>query len=205
MKDYSFLKPSNKLEIKIGEERHFCTIYYVENDEITVFLDTGKDLPECEIEINIYAPDGIYNAKSEILSGNYLGEKVFYKLSFPTNIKHSQRREYLRADIETPFHLLIKDGDEKPIMVESITKNICAKGLCFVSDRLITSYSKLSVEMLLNGKMVKTGAELVWSNPVRMDNTFKFMTALTFVDISKEDMDFVAKECRNFKPEEKAV
>lgn len=205
MKDYSFLKPSNKLEIKIGNESHFCTIYYVENEEITVFLDTGKDLPECDVEINIYAADGIYSAKSTILSGNCLGEKVFYKLAFPVNIKHSQRREYLRADIEAPFHLLIKEGNEKPIMLESTTKNLCAKGLCFVSEKLITSYSDLSVEMIVDGKMVKTKAELVWTNPVRMDNTFKFMTALTFTDISKEDMDFVAKQCRDFKPEEKAV
>ena len=205
MKDYSFLKPSNKLEIKIGDESHFCTIYYVENEEITVFLDTGKDLPECEVEINIYAQDGINNAKSRILSGNCLGEKVFYKLAFPTNIKHSQRREYLRADIETPFHLLIKDGGEKPVMVESITKNICAKGLCFVSDRLITSYSNLSVELLLDGRVIKTHAELVWSNPVRMENTFKFMTAVMFTDIVQDDMDYIAKQCRDFKPEEKAV
>ena len=205
MKDYSFFKPSNKLEIKIGDESHFCTIYYVENEEITVFLDTGKDLPECEVEINIYAQDGIYNAKSRILSGNCLGEKVFYKLAFPTNIKHSQRREYLRADIETPFHLLIKDGGEKPVMVESITKNICAKGLCFVSDRLITSYSNLSVELLLDGRVIKTHAELVWSNPVRMENTFKFMTAVMFTDIVQDDMDYIAKQCRDFKPEEKAV
>ena len=205
MKDYSFLKPSNKLEIKIGDESHFCTIYYVENEEITVFLDTGKDLPECEVEINIYAQDGIYNAKSRILSGNCLGEKVFYKLAFTTNINHSQRREYLRADIETPFHLLIKDGGEKPVMVESITKNICAKGLCFVSDRLITSYSNLSVELLLDGRVIKTHAELVWSNPVRMENTFKFMTAVMFTDIVQDDMDYIAKQCRDFKPEEKAV
>ena len=204
MKDYSFLKPSNKLEIKIGEESHFCTIYYVENEEITVFLDTGKDLPECEIEINIHAQDGIYNAKSKILSGNCLGEKVFYKLAFPTNIKHSQRREYLRADIEAPFHLFIKEGEEKPFLLESVTKNICAKGLCFISDRLITSYSNLSVELLVDGRMVKTHAELVWSNPVRMENTFKFMTALTFTDISKTDMDFIAQQCRDFKPEETA-
>lgn len=162
-------------------------------------------MPECEVEINIYAQDGIYNAKSRILSGNCLGEKVFYKLAFPTNIKHSQRREYLRADIETPFHLLIKDGGEKPVMVESITKNICAKGLCFVSDRLITSYSNLSVELLLDGRVIKTHAELVWSNPVRMENTFKFMTAVMFTDIVQDDMDYIAKQCRDFKPEEKAV
>lgn len=198
MNNYNFLKPSNKLEIKIDSESYFCTIYYVENDEITVFLDSITDLPEREVEINIYAQDGIYNAKSTILSSNCLGEKVFYKLAFPTNIKHSQRREYLRADIETEFYLKIEDQDADVQEIRSITKNICAKGLCFVADKLITAYTNAYIEIYLKGTTIKTHAELVYANPVRMDNTFKFMTAFTFTDIPKEQMDFIAKECRDF-------
>lgn len=197
MQTYSFLKPSNKLEIKIDHDVYFCTIYYIENEEITVFLDSTTDLPERDVEINIYAQDGIYNAKSTILSSNCLGEKVFYKLSFPTNIKHSQRREYLRADIKTEFYMKIED-DEDTLNINATTKNLCAKGLCFISDKLITTYSKISVELYLKGQAIQTHAELVYANPVRMDNTFKFLTAVTFTDIPKDKMDFIAKECRDF-------
>lgn len=198
MQNYSFLKPSNKLEIKVDDQSYFCTIYYVENEEITVFLDSVTDLPEKDVEINIYAQDGIYNAKSTILSSNCLGEKVFYKLTFPTNIKHSQRREYLRADINAEFCLVVEEIGEESKKISSVTKNICAKGLCFIADHLITTYKNIYVEIYLKDEVIKTHAELVYANPIRMDNTFKFLTAVTFTDISKDKMDFIAKECRNF-------
>ncbi len=198
MQSYNFLKPSNKLEIKIADESHFCTIYYVENEEITVFLDTVAELPEVEIEVNIYAPDGIYNANSKIVSSNCLGEKVFYKLAFPTNIRHSQRREFLRADIETGFYIKVENDYVDKTEANAVTKNLCAKGLCFVSDTLITNYKKIYIELILKERIIKTHAELVYSSPLRVDNAFKFLTALSFTDISKDDMDFIAGECREF-------
>ena len=199
MENYSFLKPSNKLEIILDGKSYFCTIYYVENDKLTVFFEKQTQLPEKEIEINIYAEDGIYNATSRILSSNYLNETTFYMLSFPSNIKHSQRREFLRADIETDFSLTLRlDGTEVDKIV-SITKNICAKGLAFIADRQMSAYTDMEAELYLEGKIIRTHAELVYSNPVRVDNTFKFLTAVTFTDISKEEMNFITLQCMKFK------
>ncbi len=199
MDTYSFLQPSNKLEIIVDGKSYFCTIYYVENDKLTVFFEKQTDLPEKEIEINIYSEDGIYNATSRILSSNYLNETTFYMLSFPSNIKHSQRREYLRANIETDFSMkVILDGTEVE-EIHSITKNICAKGLAFIADRQMSAYTTLEVELLLDGKSIKTQAELVYSTPIRVNNTFKFMTAVTFTTISKEAMNFITLQCMKFK------
>lgn len=199
MDSYKFLKPSNKLEIILDGKSYFCTIYYVENEKLTVFFDQQTDLPEKEIEINIYSEDGIYNATSRILSSNYLNETTFYMLSFPSNIKHSQRREYLRADIHTDFALTLEfDGTEIDKIIAQ-TKNICAKGLAFISDKQMGAYTKLEVELYLEGKTIKTTAELVYSNPIRVNNTFKFLTALTFTDISKEEMNFITLQCMKFK------
>ena len=36
---FNFLKPSNKLEIIVDNKSYFCTIYYVENEKLTVFFD----------------------------------------------------------------------------------------------------------------------------------------------------------------------
>lgn len=199
MDSYKFLKPSNKLEIILDGKSYFCTIYYVENEKLTVFFDQQTELPEKEIEINIYSEDGIYNATSRILSSNYLNETTFYMLSFPSNIKHSQRREYLRADIHTDFALTLEfDGTEIDKIIAQ-TKNICAKGLAFISDKQMGAYTKLEVELYLEGKTIKTTAELVYSNPIRVNNTFKFLTALTFTDISKEEMNFITLQCMKFK------
>ena len=199
MDKYSFLKPSNKLEIIVNNKSYFCTIYYIDNEKITVFFDNQTELPEKEIEINIYAEDGIYNATSRILSSNYLNETTFYMLSFPSNIKHSQRREYLRANIETDFALIINfDGTEVDKII-SVTKNICAKGLAFIADKQLGAYTSLDVDLFLAGKEIKTKAELVYSTPIRVDNTFKFLTAVTFTTISKEEMNFITLQCMKFK------
>lgn len=199
MDKFSFLKPSNKLEIILDNKSYFCTIYYVENEKLTVFFDKQTDLPEKEIEINIYAQDGIYNATSRILSSNYLNETTFYMLSFPSNIKHSQRREYLRADIETDFAMKVYFDGQEIEKIISTTKNICAKGLAFIADRQMGAYSNLEVDLFLAGKEIKTQAELVYSTPIRVDNTFKFLTAVTFTSISKEEMNFITLQCMKFK------
>ena len=199
MNNYSFLKPSNKLEIILDDKSHFCTIYYVENEKLTVFFDKHTELPEKEIEINIYAEDGVYSATSRILSSNYLNETTFYMLSFPSNLKHSQRREYLRADIETDFAMKVMLEGTQVGKIISTTKNICAKGLAFVSDRQIGAYSSLEVDLFLAGKEINTNAELVYSIPIRVDNVFKFLTAVTFTTISKEEMNFITLQCMKFK------
>lgn len=199
MNKYNFLKPSNKLEIILDNNSYFCTIYYVENDKLMVFFDKHTELPEKEIEVNIYAEDGIYSATSRILSSNYLNETTFYMLSFPSNIKHSQRREYLRADIETDFALKVMLEGTQVEKIISTTKNICAKGLAFVSDKQMSAYSNLEVDLFLAGKEIQTNAELVYSMPIRVDNTFKFLTAVTFTTISKEEMNFITLQCMKFK------
>jgi pilZ domain len=171
----------------------------VENDKLTVFFDKQTELPEKEIEINIYAQDGVYNATSRILSSNYLNETTFYMLSFPSNIKHSQRREYLRADIETDFAMTVEFEGTQVDRIIATTKNICAKGLAFISDKQMNAYTKLDIELFLAGKQINTHAELVYSNPIRINNSFKFLTAVTFTDISKEEMNFITLQCMKYK------
>ena len=151
MDSYSFLKPSNKLEIIVDDRSYFCTIYYVENEKLTVFFDRQTELPEKEIQVNIYAEDGIYSATSRILSSNYLNETTFYMLSFPSNIKHSQRREYLRADIQTDFALTVSFEGTQVDKIISTTKNICAKGLAFVADKQMSAYTNIEVELKMDG------------------------------------------------------
>ncbi len=196
---YNFLKPSNKLEIILDGKSYFCTIYYVENDKLTVFFDRQTELPEKEIEINIYAEDGIYNATSRILSSNYLNETTFYMLSFPSNIKHSQRREFLRADIETDFVITLSFDGTQVDTIRSITKNICAKGIAFIADKQMSAYTDMEVELYLDGHVIRSHAELVYSNPIRIEHSFKFLTAVTFTDISKEEMNFITLQCMKFK------
>lgn len=187
------------MEIIVDNKSYFCTIYYVENEKLTVFFDKQTELPEKEIEINIYSQDGIYNATSRILSSNYLNETTFYMLSFPSNIKHSQRREYLRAEIEADFAMRVMfDGQEFEKIIAT-TKNICAKGLAFIADKQMGAYTELEIALFLAGKEINTKAELVYCTPIRINNAFKFLTAVTFTDITKEEMNFITLQCMKFK------
>ena len=199
MKKYNFLKPSNKLEIIIDEKSYYCTIYYVEDDILTVVADENIELPEQNVDINIYAEDGVYNAVSRIVSVSELGGQYFYRLSFPVNIRYSQRREFLRANIETDFILSVKFDNEEVDRIEATTKNLCAKGLCFVASKQIKTYSSLDVILFLEGRQINTRGEIVYINPVRIDNAFKFLTAVTFLDISQEEMNFITLQCMKFK------
>lgn len=199
MKNYNFLKPSNKLEIIIDEKSYYCTIYYVEDDILTVVADENIELPEQNVDINIYAEDGVYNAVSRIVSVSELGGQYFYRLSFPVNIRYSQRREFLRANIETDYILSVKFDNEEVDRIEATTKNLCAKGLCFVASKQIKTYSSLDVILFLEGRQINTRGEIVYINPVRIDNAFKFLTAVTFLDISQEEMNFITLQCMKFK------
>ena len=185
MNKYNFLKPSNKLEIILDNNSYFCTIYYVENDKLTVFFDKHTELPEKEIEVNIYAEDGIYSATSRILSSNYLNETTFYMLSFPSNIKHSQRREYLRADIETDFALKVMLEGTQIEKIISTTKNICAKGLAFVVASLggYNAGSKVAEKFVDEYRSSKTKTSIT-NNEIK--SSFPIEDGLTKAEIFTE-------------------
>ena len=136
---------------------------------------------------------------SRIVSVSELGGQYFYRLSFPVNIRYSQRREFLRANIETDFILSVKFDNEEVDRIEATTKNLCAKGLCFVASKQIKTYSSLDVILFLEGRQINTRGEIVYINPVRIDNAFKFLTAVTFLDISQEEMNFITLQCMKFK------
>ena len=111
----------------------------------------------------------------------------------------SQRREYLRANIETDFSLTVNFDNEILDQFIATTKNICAKGLAFVSDKQMGAYTSLDVEIFLAGKHINTKAEMVYSTPIRVNNSFKFLTALTFTTISTEEMNFITLQCMKYK------
>lgn len=199
LQNYNFLKPSNKLEIIIGEKSYYCTIYYVEDDIVTVIADENITLTEQNADINIFAEDGVYNAISRIVSVNELNGQLFYRLSFPVEIKYSQRREFLRANIETDFILSIKFDGEEIERIETKSKNLCAKGLCFIADKPLRTYTEIDLTLFLQEKQITTKCEVVYSNPVRINNTFKYLTAVTFLDITQEEMNFITLQCMKFR------
>lgn len=182
-------------------QKIFCTVKSIEHDRIIldannqknkgIFAQQGDDF-----NLHIYTENGIYSATSKIMQVTKGTVNTEYVIAYPANSKHSQRREYFRADISAPFKLHIQMADEsKTIVITSKTKNICGKGMSYVSDTVFPAHKLIEVELFFLDKVIKTQAELVYSKQIVINNRPKFIHAFTFTTINKNGIDFIVKKC----------
>lgn len=157
-----------------------------------VFAKEGYDL-----KLYIYTDNGIYSATSKILSVSKGLLNTEYTIAYPTNSKHSQRREFFRADLNIDFKLKVirSDDSTQTEIIEQKTKNICGKGMCYVAEYVFPEHESLEVELDFDGTKIHTLARLVYSKPFFAMNRQKFIHAFTFTTIDQKDIDFIVKKC----------
>lgn len=177
----------------------FCDVKTIEHDRIIISASNKKNKNVHanvgdELKIHIYTDNGIYSAVSRVLSVNKSGTSTEYVIAYPANSKHSQRREYFRADIAVNFKLAIINEDNS-LLVEAKTKNICGKGMCYISDKPFPNYESIEVDLFFPERTINTLASLVYSKPMVVGNRPKFIHAFTFTNISKNNIDFIVKKC----------
>lgn len=187
-----------------------CTVKSIENDRLViaannkknkdVFAEVGVDL-----KLYIYTDNGIYSSDSKVLElfkGSFTTE---YTISYPTQSKHSQRREYFRADIHVDFVMkVVTDNEQDEVdTISGKAKNICGKGLSFLSKKPFPAYDSIDVRLLFPDKSILTSAELVYSRPTQVNNKLMFIHAFTFTDISRYDIDYIVKKCFLFQLDHK--
>lgn len=183
-------------------QKIICNVKSIENNSIVlnannkankdIFAEVGS-----ELKLHIYTEMGIYSAASKILLVDQGILNTEYVIAYPTNSKHSQRREYFRADLQIDFKIKIiidKQTDEN-ILIEGKTKNICGKGMSFVYDKDISEYETMQVELLFKEKKIKTSASPVYSKQIIAGNKPKHIIAMKFNDIHLKDIDFIIKQC----------
>lgn len=204
---YSEFKDFKSFEVVFNNQngelqKIICNVIRIEHDRI--FLDANNQKNEGvsakagdEFKLHIYTENGIYSATSKIIQVTPGAVNTEYVIAYPANSKHSQRREYFRADIELPFRMTIisKDGSNTPISVTSKTKNICGKGMSYIADTVFPESSLIEVELNFVDKLVTTQAELVYSKQILVNNRPKFVHAFTFTTINKANIDFIVKKC----------
>lgn len=180
----------------------FCTVKSIENDNI--ILDANNEKNDnliaqigTELKLHIYTENGIYSATSKVLSLTKGLMNTEYIISYPTNSKHSQRREYFRADMDIEFKMQITTNSEpkETFHIAAKTRNICGKGMSFVYDREFSAYSSAQIELLFREKSIRTSASLVYSKQIVMGSKPKYILAFNFNDISSKDIDFIVKKC----------
>lgn len=179
--------------------RLFCDVKTIEHDKIIISASNKKNKNVTakigdELKIHIYTDNGIYSAVSRVINVSKIGANTEYVITYPSNSKHSQRREYFRADIAVDFKLTSIIA-ETPVNIESKTKNICGKGMCFISDKPFPEHESIEIELFFKERIITTLASLVYSKPIVVGSRPKFIHAFTFTNISKNNIDFIVKKC----------
>lgn len=204
---YSEFKDFKSFEVVFrnqdGElQKIFCTVKSIEHDRIILDANNQKNKgifaqQDDEFNLHIYTENGIYSATSKIMQVSKGTINTEYVIAYPANSKHSQRREYFRADILVPFKLSIhtEEESETTVVIASKTKNICGKGMSFVSDKAFPEHNLIELELTFSEKVITTQAELVYSKQIVINNRPKFIHAFTFTTINKNGIDFIVKKC----------
>lgn len=198
--EVTFYNDNNELQ------KMFCNVKSIENSSIiidadnaqnkNVFAKVGDDL-----KLYIYTENGIYSATSKVLLANKGVFVTEYIISYPANSKHSQRREYFRADLNINFKMnvsMASDSDSdssSDFVIESNTRNICGKGMSYLADSQFPEYDVIAIDLFFNEKTVNTLAKLVYSKQIIVGNKPKFIHAFTFTNIFPKDIDFIVKKC----------
>lgn len=182
-------------------QKLICSVKSIENNSVIITASNEKNKNVFasvgdELKLYIYTENGIYSAASKIILATKNLLSTEYVISYPTNSKHSQRREYFRADLPINFNMeIISDKKEEKRVISSITRNICGKGMSFISKDPFLDYSVINLELNFEDKKVSTIAELVYSKAIRGVNATKYIHAFTFVSISQKNIDFIVKKC----------
>lgn len=179
-----------------------CNVKSIENNTI-VLVSNNKQNENIfakagdELKLYIYTENGVYSATSKVLLANKGLLSTEYIISYPANSKHSQRREYFRADISVDFkmHILGPSESGANIVINSKTKNICGKGLSYVADSSFPEHNSIEINLILDGRNINTLGKLVYSKQIVVAGKPKFVHAFTFTNISQRDIDFIVKKC----------
>jgi len=205
----NYLNKIKRFEISFGQKRYYCDIIAISDDKIRVTypIYQGKS-PQLnisdKIDVFLYCEGGIYSAQTEVLVLEYEpdGAKIM-EISYPKEVKHSQRREYLRAKIEAPYLLkcTLENGENRTF--EGNCRNICGKGVNFLLKEQLKECVSAQIELKVNGRKILSSAQLVYSQPILTGEALSFSTAFILTSIDNDDMEHIIKECFLFQLQER--
>lgn len=203
---YNQFKDFKSIEVAfVNEEKRlhkiYCSVKSIENNRIVLdannqrnrntFAKVGDDL-----KLNIYTESGVYTSSSKIILVTKGIINTEYVISYPAESKHSQRREYFRADLPIKIKVFIESENPSALtMHEGVTRNICGKGLSVLSNSMIENYKSIEIKLYFDEQTIETHAELVYTKQVIVHNKPKFVHAFMFTDIDKRSVDFIVKKC----------
>ncbi len=182
-------------------KRLICRLQGIENDRIIVHVDNNKNhnvfaKVNDSVQMNIYTELGVYSASSKVLSIDKELTITKYEIELPEYSRHSQRREYFRADINVKFLMNVTNMSNKTISIKGQTKDICGNGMSYISDEAFSNYSNIDLALFFDNRTVNLKVDLVYSRPQIVNSVCtKFINAFTFSEIAEKDIDFIVQQC----------
>jgi c-di-GMP-binding flagellar brake protein YcgR len=200
-KDFKSFEVVFKGEDEI-EHKLFCAVKSIESNQLLITADNEENHnivanEGVDLKLYIYTEFGIYSSTSKIISATHNEKFSEYIIAYPANSKHSQRREYFRADLNIDFHLEItpKESPEKIIKINSKTRNLCGKGMSYISNSKFPEYELIELTLHFAERNIETSATLVYSKQIVEGNKPKFIHAFSFNTITSKDIDLIVKKC----------
>ena len=196
---FIFIKEQQKVELIFdGDRRIYGTIISVIGDRVTIVTEQKINVKIAQpVEVNTYSENGVYSGQSHIISYVSENNKRSIIINYPKEIKHSQRREYLRANISTNFELTITN-DENQEIISGKTRDICGKGLSFFYEKPLSQFSKYNVKIKYKGKEIISSCQLVYTRVTIEKGKPKFVNAFVMTGITVDDIKFLVEECISY-------
>ena len=196
---FIFIKEQQRVELIFDKDRRiYGIISSVFGDKVTIITEQKPILHKNQpLEINTYSENGVYCGGSKVLDYKWEYKKRIITIEYPNEIKHSQRREYLRANIKAKFELTTFD-EEKQTVINGETRDICGKGISFYYERPLSQFSKYNVKIKLKNKEIFSTCQLVYTKVAIADMKPMFVNAFVLTGITLDDTKFISDLCMEY-------
>lgn len=194
--EFSFTDSHGVLQKIVG------SIKLVENEHIIIIANIRRNKKKFaksgnEINVYIYAENGVFKAVSKIIDVFIGVASIEYVISPLEKSQHFQRREYFRErmSIEANITMITKSPQLNDYMIFTKTRNICGKGMSFVSDYVISDCDLIIVELHFPEKTIAAVAIPIHYQKMKYYGKSKIIHGFSFIDIEQKDIDFIVKKC----------
>jgi len=200
---FGFIKELGKIDVEYNDNKFRSYIKSVESDYILIdflfYKGSEYNIPaENWITVNFKEKAGIYSGNCQIL-GRDNSKLPGLKISYPTDIKFVQQREYVRVPLKLKAEIVVfPEIEDEEIKVQEInTLDISGSGFCFISEKPLEKHSKIIGVIYLTNpaeKPIEISLKHVYSRTFFANGKEMYKNAFTFNELEEKLQDKILKE-----------
>ena len=200
---FGFIKELGKIDVECNDNKFRSYVKSVESDYILIdflfYKGSEYNIPaENWITVNFKEKAGIYSGNCQIL-GRDNSKLPGLKISYPTDIKFVQQREYVRVPLKLKAEIVVfPEIEDEEIKVQEInTLDISGSGFCFISEKPLEKHSKIIGVIYLTNpaeKPIEISLKHVYSRTFFANGKEMYKNAFTFNELEEKLQDKILKE-----------